>query len=99
MFYEDIYKKLPPSVTKNRYMLLPVAATSREVNDQRMFPAYFDDLTYTPVGVEFKVKYERSGKEESYCILVPLDECRGFLFTKNEQSEDAKRGIRFDRLN
>lgn len=99
MLYEKIYENLEPSRKMNRYQLQKASVTLREDNDETCYPPYFDDLTYHPGGIEFKVKYAGDRlQEESYCIFIPIAECSGFLFGKNPDSDDIKKGMRFDKV-
>lgn len=99
MLYEKIYQTLPPSRTKNRYQLKVASVDAREENDTHSYPFLFDDLTYVPGGIEFKVKYDGPrGSEEAYCVFIPEKECSGFIFSKNPESDDARQNLRYDRL-
>ena len=90
------YQEIRPAIAKNKYMLTEL--TNGIVPAKNLLPAFFDDLTYTPLGIEFKVKgIDGKGKEESLVYFFPVQYLSGFEFKKNPKSEDANT-TRFHRL-
>ena len=91
-----LYSEMRIEISLNKYMLTELGLDGFPV--QGVLPAFFDDLTYNPMGIEFKVKaVDIRGKEESLVYFIPTRFIVGFEFKKNPHCADAKT-LRFPRL-